>query len=511
MARHFEQVNSNLVDVARILAMDNSKRRKEAFSELIRSGDFNHNCEVLSLKDDKIRSNEIGECCVKDEIILQFGGMLYEKYDVTQCELIRQSMRQLGFHRRLLVILKQITNNSDVCLLDFLRPEKFDIIVEATKILCVNKIKSQKRQQFDIPSLVLKIGYSLKKCASIERDRALKQMNLKQNQILFSFLKVMELEWSLRISSNAHSTLYKRKINQTQLLPLTTDLIKLNTRINIAIPEYQEKLNISPPTIENWQQLARYTLARIIILFNKRRSGEAARMTTENDMSRLEWSEQTTEETRSCLTSFEKKLTERLIIVEIEGKRGRKVPVLLTSDTKKSIYILIQLREQYGIARSYNEIGKGNLAKPSQGCAILSPASSALQGGVWWKVQSECHRSLGCRPKKKVGHQKRKAFSVWNCRLLILVEDDSSTTHKSGCLLIPAGCSQTWRGILVVGDQLKISGLKGDSDQRPTALNKTSRNLPLLRRFAGSSTDPVPYSSLVDFKQTTIQVLEKGL
>lgn len=243
-----------------------------------------------------------------------------------------------------------MSNNNTVCLIDFLRPDKFDALVEATKTLCVNKISVQKRPEFDIPSLALKIGYSLKKCASIERGKALKQMNLKQDHILSSFLQVMELEWAIRISSNALSTLYKRKINQTQLLPLTSDLVKLNKLLNDAIPRYQAELEKLPPTIENWQKLACYTLGRII-LFNKRRSGEAAKMTIKNHISRPQWSEQTTEETKKSLTPFERKLTETLVIVETEGKRGRKVPVLLASDTKKSIDILIELREQCGIAK----------------------------------------------------------------------------------------------------------------------------------------------------------------
>lgn len=182
MARHFEKIHGNELAVAKILAMEKkSRRRRDNFAELIRAGDFNHNCEVMALKQgelilvrrptesearyltfsdygpcpqclgfllkkhlwhhmkycsqkgqedpechinknviaesnailnqvlgtdlsssfisnivSKIRQDDIGICCVNDNLILKFGGMLFEKYDVTQCELIRQSMRQMG-------------------------------------------------------------------------------------------------------------------------------------------------------------------------------------------------------------------------------------------------------------------------------------------------------------------------------------------------------------------------------------------------------------------------------
>lgn len=51
MARHFEKIHGNELAVAKILAMEkNSRRRRDNFVELIRAGDFNHNCDVIALK-----------------------------------------------------------------------------------------------------------------------------------------------------------------------------------------------------------------------------------------------------------------------------------------------------------------------------------------------------------------------------------------------------------------------------------------------------------------------------
>ncbi|KAK4886770.1 hypothetical protein RN001_003041 [Aquatica leii] len=242
MARHFEQRHENEIDVAKVLAMKKrSKERKEAFSYIIRAGNFSHNCEVLSCKKgelvlvrrpaeieavtytfaefgpcpnclgfmvkkqlyhhirtcqhkpkdifigknivsesnaimhgimkadlppsythhilSKIRDDKIGKCCVNDSLIIKFGAMQYEKYHNTQAELIRQTMRQLG---RLLLELRLITPNQTLSLNDFLRPDKFDLIVKATQSLCAASYTFEKRPQFNTPSLALKLGGNAK-------------------------------------------------------------------------------------------------------------------------------------------------------------------------------------------------------------------------------------------------------------------------------------------------------------------------------------------------------------
>lgn len=232
---------------------------------------------------------------------------------------------------------------------DFLVPDKFDLIIQATKSISMSPYSDETcRPDFHTPSLALKLGYALKKCISIERGTALRSGNMKRNRSLLSFLHLMNMEWTIRISSNALSTLHRRKINTTELLPLTNDLVKLSKYIDESILTIKLELeqNRSNAT---WTKLATLVLARII-LFNKRRSGEAARMKMSDYISRPSWKEQNTEEMKLSLTPVEQKLAEHLVIVEIEGKRGRKVPVILSSILKESIDILIRHRDECGIS-----------------------------------------------------------------------------------------------------------------------------------------------------------------
>lgn len=428
-ARHLEVVHGSETEVAKVLAMQkNSKARKDAFAVLVRSGDFYHNMDVLSIKKGelilirrptvaeskltkysdygpcphclgfmlkkhiwhhaksncslkrnnalnnksviaesnailsstfgakfssdfvtnislRLRDDDIGNFCKEDNLIMHFGAMQFEKYGTTQCELIRQSMRQLG---RFTMELRSI-DKSTRQLSDYLKPEKFDLIVQATKSLCVTHQTIAKRPEFEVPSLALKIGHALKKCISIKRGISLKNGNLRENEVLLSLLSIMELEWSIRVSCNALATLYNRKMNATQLLPLTSDLIKIGKFINDRIIIVKNDL-LEIPSLSNWSFLASLCLSKII-LFNKRRSGEASRMKMNDFINRPKWSDQCTEELKNSLTEFEQKLAEKLILVEIIGKRGRRVPILLKADTKDAIDLLIKTRDVVGISK----------------------------------------------------------------------------------------------------------------------------------------------------------------
>ncbi|KAI4470857.1 hypothetical protein MML48_1g16811 [Holotrichia oblita] len=307
----------------------------------------------------KLRDDDVGKKCKEDNLILHFGAMQYEKYSNTQAELIRQSMRQLA---RLLITLQE-NRVAKLTLRDFFIPEQFDTVVQAVKMICVSHTLPGKRPEFGVPSLGLKLGHAIRKCISIERGIALRKGNLKKNKELLSFMNLMDMEWSTRISSAALSTLHQRKLNMPELLPLTSDLLTLAKYMDREILLLNTTIRYKC-TQASWNNLAVLTLARII-LFNKRRSGEASKLTIEQYKSRPQWKDQCTEELKSSLTSLERNLAEKLTIVEIVGKRGRKVALILTEETKTSIDLLLEHRCEisvhseniYIFARGNNSLG----------------------------------------------------------------------------------------------------------------------------------------------------------
>ncbi|XP_074035237.1 uncharacterized protein [Leptinotarsa decemlineata] len=76
-----------------------------------------------------------------------------------------------------------------------------------------------------------------------------------------------------------------------------------------------------------------------------------AKMTIDHYTMRPLWSEQTTAESRNALSEFEKRLANHFCIVEIPGKRGKKVPVLLSPEMKTAIDLLLKTRTMGGISK----------------------------------------------------------------------------------------------------------------------------------------------------------------
>uniref|UniRef100_A0A096LV06 Tyr recombinase domain-containing protein n=1 Tax=Poecilia formosa TaxID=48698 RepID=A0A096LV06_POEFO len=102
----------------------------------------------------------------------------------------------------------------------------------------------------------------------------------------------------------------------------------------------------SDPSPQAYRELCRTTLAKII-LFNRRRGGEVSKMQLsaflERDTTPLH------KDVAVGLTEFERQLCAHFSRVEIKGKRGRKVAVLLSPDMVEAITQLISKRRECGV------------------------------------------------------------------------------------------------------------------------------------------------------------------
>lgn len=108
-------------------------------------------------------------------------------------------------------------------------------------------------------------------------------------------------------------------------------------------------------TEESYAEFAKICLAQVI-LFNRKRSGEAERMTVKgvHDSKRGGHVDPVVKDT---LSEFEKHLCKTHLRVEILGKKGRKVPVLLTKAMQTNIELLLKKRSsdsEYLFARANN-------------------------------------------------------------------------------------------------------------------------------------------------------------
>lgn len=123
------------------------------------------------------------------------------------------------------------------------------------------------------------------------------------------FEKLMEAEWNYRVSHHSLSTLDARKFNQPDLLPVTDNLQKLREFIidnfNSLVHELERNTSLQP-----WRQLSEFVLDRLI-LFNKRRGGETAKLLLETYVSRPNWGKVTNDDVVHSLSEVEQQLFKR--------------------------------------------------------------------------------------------------------------------------------------------------------------------------------------------------------
>lgn len=151
-----------------------------------------------------------------------------------------------------------------------------------------------------------------------------------------AFRKVYDARWNELISSGSLRTLQEAKWNVPQLLPFTKDVQILHRFLN-AEQQQCSKILLEETSSKAWTNLAKVTLTQMI-LFNRRRAGEVSKMPLSAYLSLPANQE---DNASVALSDLEKKLCQHFKRVEIRGKRGRKVPVLLTPAMQESLDLLV--------------------------------------------------------------------------------------------------------------------------------------------------------------------------
>ncbi|KAL7872223.1 hypothetical protein SRHO_G00072060 [Serrasalmus rhombeus] len=148
---------------------------------------------------------------------------------------------------------------------------KFQTVVEATRTVS-GFMASQ--NEYKTPSLACKIGYSLKRAAEILVGESLISGNTRTERDAKKFIEVMETQWNTYVSGHALNTLKTAKWNKDEMIPLTEDIMKLH--LKALEKDALHGLSVAP-SVSDWKKLCQSLLTQII-LFNRRREGEASKL-----------------------------------------------------------------------------------------------------------------------------------------------------------------------------------------------------------------------------------------
>ncbi|XP_065921183.1 uncharacterized protein [Magallana gigas] len=220
----------------------------------------------------KMRDDAVKLEIQKDPLVLQFAERLYEKNgaNLHQHQYISQRLREL---RRLLIQLKS-DQTEITSIRTAINPINWDTLIHGIKTLAG---LDEKKNTYKTPSLPLKLGHSLSKCAKILKTNAIIEENDADRKIADNFLTLYQSDWEERISAHALATLHDEKFNKPLLVPLAEDVVLLNSYLCTSAASLKESLKNGVDETK-YSELAEVCLAQII-LFNRKRSGEAARIT----------------------------------------------------------------------------------------------------------------------------------------------------------------------------------------------------------------------------------------
>lgn len=284
--------------------------------------------------------DEVSNVVQNDKCILQLGQYMFNKLKNkgnNNDDYIRQKMREVG---RMVLVAQNVTPLKKVK--EFFIPKNFPHVISAVKKAAGYDPKTN---TYQTPSLALKLGHSLKKISSIVESDAMMFGDDITAEYAKRYRTIHDSRWEEFISSGALNTLKEAKWNMPQVLPFTHDVKLLNFYMENQQHVLERTLRISP-TPENYAALAKVTLA-LAITFNRRRAGEVSRMLLTAFRSRNKSALH--DDVAICLTPFERKMCEYFARVEIRGKRGRMVPVLLKPSMVTAMELLAETRESCSV------------------------------------------------------------------------------------------------------------------------------------------------------------------
>ncbi|XP_033116898.1 uncharacterized protein LOC117116888 [Anneissia japonica] len=292
----------------------------------------------------RMQSDSITAVVTRDDDILAYGTQMLRSHpEEHHALIISQKMRDLAK----LVSAASLKDPAIIGIRDCIDPQKFDTVVAAVKDVAGYSSQSN---SYRIPSYARNIGFEINKVASQIEAEAMISNNKQLDETVKNFKEVKLSEWRNTVTVLAHHSLQSSRRNRPNLLPLAEDLKNLANYLQDNRLYNEMALREDPCSTKNWQEFCHLTLTRVS-LFNKRRSGETERLLLDDYKKGCQDEGEIPQEIYKSLTEVEKGLVLQLQRIEVRGKRGRTVPILLTKEMVFDINLLNETREDAGVSK----------------------------------------------------------------------------------------------------------------------------------------------------------------
>ena len=287
----------------------------------------------------KLRVDAIGDIILYDPLLIRYAERLSIKGE-RQYVYSRNALRELA---RLIDKVRELEGNSKITMATLLDPAKYKTIVRAVQLISE-----------DGPSLGMKLGHSLISIAQMHMSDSLMLSSLDYYLHRSSYKKakdfktVMSTSWTVDIATRARRKLYSKNKNSTAAQPTAQDVKIMNDFLKDNISETLKHLE-ECPTEPDYVFLQKNALC-LMVMFNRKRAGEASRMTFDDYQNgKISEAVLSANSHEYQLTSFEKELLKTHKRIEITGKNGKHVPVILTPLMFQSLEMLVKFSSNFAM------------------------------------------------------------------------------------------------------------------------------------------------------------------
>lgn len=135
------------------------------------------------------------------------------------------------------------------------------------------------RSEYGKPSTAVKIGFPRKGATESRFGHCLMMSDVLTEKRAKKFQELLDNSWSTYVSTNARSTMERRRWGNEDSVPLTEDVVTLQNYLRNIEDQAKAELREHVSTTA-YKMLSESLLAQIIE-FNKKREGEASRLTLE--------------------------------------------------------------------------------------------------------------------------------------------------------------------------------------------------------------------------------------
>lgn len=283
----------------------------------------------------------IRDTVINDSLLIEYGGYLCVRHRTNQhlTNMVRGKLRQMA---KVLLAMRKL-DNEITTLESAFKPAKYDVFMRAVDIVTgYNPTDSTYRA----PSQVSHIGNNAQECANIIQARAIKNDDeVLQNRVI-NWLKLYKHEFYYKLGKSALNKVAERKWNKPRLVPVTDDIMKLNNNIKNTIEKAKSVLTNKFDS-KAFDDLNRGLMIQIII-FNRKRIGEVEKLLVSDFNNRHNI--QKGSEQYKTLSTNEKIISSRYMRMEVRGKLGRPVSLLVSKNQIEMIKMILNLRSEASVS-----------------------------------------------------------------------------------------------------------------------------------------------------------------